>query len=140
MRQSLTRRTLSAIALVASIAVASLTLSVAAFAQDTTTTDPVNPYTSTTPTVEPTVDTLPETTETTPPPPTAEPEPTSTSDTAPAPPAATAAPAPTATTAAKPNTPPKRLAFTGYDPLIVGFAGLALMLGAVAVQRRRGTR
>ncbi len=143
MRQSLTRRTLSAIALVASIAVASLTLSVAAFAQDTTTTDPVNPYTSTTPTVEPTVDTLPETTETTPPPPptsTAEPAPTSTSDTAPAPPTATAAPAPTATTAAKPNTPPKRLAFTGYDPLIIGFVGLALMLGAVALQRRRGTR
>jgi len=141
MRQSLTRRTLSAIALVASIVVASLTLSVAAFAQDTTTTDPVSPYTptSTTPTVEPTVDTLPETTETNPPPPpTSTVKPTVTSDAVPPPP--TAAPAPTATTAAQPNTPPKRLAFTGYDPLIVGFAGLALMLGAVALQRRRGTR
>jgi len=133
MPQSFTRRTLSALALALSVAVASLTLSAAAFAQDPTT-EPLNPYTSTTPTVPPTTEEAPATTSDTlpaPPPPTAEPEPTATEDAAP--------PAPTAATAATPNTPPKKLAFTGYDPLIVGFAGLILMLGAVALQRRRGT-
>jgi len=121
------------VALSLSIAIAGLTLSAVAYAQD-----PTSPYTDTQPTIPPTTPNPPTateepTTDTLPPPPTATTDPTTTNDqTAPT-------PAPVADTAATPNTPPKRLAFTGYDPLIVGLAGVVLMLGAVALQRRRGT-
>lgn len=128
MPQSLARKTFSALVLALSIALAGLTLSSVATAQD-----PTSPYTNTTPTTQPTQETIPETTNEQPPP-TSEPEPTVTSGKVTPPPRANTAVQPT------PNTPPKRLAFTGYDPLIVGFAGVMLMLGAVAMQRRRGTR
>ena len=98
-------------------------MSVVAFGQTDTT--PLSEYTSTTPTLtqptqEPTQTAEPTQTETTESLPTQTSEPTSTTST----------PAPE----------PEELAFTGYDPLIAAGLGVALMLGAVALQRRRRSR
>ena len=124
-RRHLSRRTFAIVSTLAALLIAGLAMSVVAFGQSTTTT-PLSDYTSTTPTLNDytsTTPTLPETTETTPAD-TQVTEPTTTSGT-------TAVP--TATT----SKTPERLAFTGYDPLLVGGIGIVLMLGAVALQRRR---
>jgi carbohydrate-binding DOMON domain-containing protein len=104
----------------AALLVAGLAMSVVAFGQGTDTT-PLSEYTSTTPTLtQPTQTAEPTQTETTESLPTQTSEPTSTTST----------PAPA----------PEELAFTGYDPLIAAGLGVALMLGAVALQRRRRSR
>ena len=119
--RSFTRRSIVITVVSAALLVAGLAMSVVAFGQGTDTT-PLSEYTSTTPTLtqptqEPTQTAEPTQTETTESLPTQTSEPTSTTST----------PAPE----------PEELAFTGYDPLIAAGLGVALMLGAVALQRRR---
>lgn len=129
-RRKLTRRTFALVAMLAALLVGGLAMSVVAFGQSTDTT-PLSDYTSTTPTLPettPTSDytsTVPTLTQETTPEETTETQvtdPVTTSGTTPAP---------------RTTETPKRLAFTGYDPMLVGGLGVALMLGAVVLQRRR---